>query len=133
MVYKSEVPTVGVQFGPNWSATLLYILYFKDLLFADLMFRPLQLDRAFSKILYSKEEGGNKHNWRAWYNGELYTASRRIKCSQKRIYWFSPNWWSMKDFCGILYPQWFHFFFFFLGKAVYIPHTFHNGFISCRK
>lgn len=33
---------------------------------------------------YGKEEGGNKHTWRAQYNGELYAAFGKDESLPKR-------------------------------------------------
>jgi hypothetical protein len=38
----------------------------------------------FTKTCQGKEEGGNKHTWRAQYNGELYAAFGKDESLPKR-------------------------------------------------
>lgn len=38
----------------------------------------------FTKTCRGKEEGGNKHTWRAQYNGELYAAFGKDESLPKR-------------------------------------------------
>ena len=39
---------------------------------------------SFTKTCHGKEEGGNKHTWRAQYNGELYAAFGKDESLPKR-------------------------------------------------
>lgn len=38
----------------------------------------------FTKTCHGKEEGGNKHTWKAQYNGELYAAFGKDESLPKR-------------------------------------------------
>ena len=41
----------------------------------------------FTKTCHGKEEGRNKHTWRAQYNGELYAAFGKDESLPKRNLW----------------------------------------------
>ncbi|GLU24541.1 hypothetical protein SLE2022_404670 [Rubroshorea leprosula] len=49
-----------------------------------LFFLPIGVLSYFTNTCHGKEEGGNKHTWRAQYNGELYAAFGKDESLLKR-------------------------------------------------
>ncbi|KAK5769948.1 hypothetical protein PVK06_049848 [Gossypium arboreum] len=47
-------------------------------------FLPIGVISYFTNTCHGKEEGGNKHTWRAQYNGELYAAFGKDESLPKR-------------------------------------------------
>ncbi|TYH23667.1 hypothetical protein ES288_A03G032000v1 [Gossypium darwinii] len=56
----------------------------EGLLTPSFFFLPIGVISYFTDTCHGKEEGGNKHTWRAQYNGELYAVFGKDELLPKR-------------------------------------------------